>query len=153
MIPKVYDEYRKDEAGGRLNNENHSLNRLVRLWIRICRPGMTQEQATILITEAFWALKERPNIDVQRVTYEGGAIDQRALGVNRAGRYLNAGRLSTPGISVKVHGASARNYGGYPLINDFRLYREITDGKSITCMIAGLNKEYGDVVESGLLFC
>ncbi|KDQ00126.1 hypothetical protein EN35_11805 [Rhodococcus qingshengii] len=44
---------------------------------------MTQEQATILITEAFWALKERPNIDVQRVTYEGGAIDQRALGVNR----------------------------------------------------------------------
>jgi len=34
----------------------------------ICRPGMTQEQATILITEAFWALKERPNIDVQRVT-------------------------------------------------------------------------------------
>lgn len=26
----------------------------------ICRPGMTQEQATILITEAFWALKERP---------------------------------------------------------------------------------------------
>ncbi|EQS88751.1 hypothetical protein G822_01702 [Escherichia coli HVH 164 (4-5953081)] len=49
----------------------------------ICRPGMTQEQATILITEAFWALKERPNIDVQRVTYEGGAIDQRALGVNR----------------------------------------------------------------------
>ena len=24
-------------------------------------------------------------------------------------------------------------------INDFRLYREITDGKSITCMIAGLN--------------
>ena len=49
----------------------------------ICRPGMTQEQATILITEAFWALKERPNIDVQRVTYEGGAIDQRALGVSR----------------------------------------------------------------------
>lgn len=49
----------------------------------ICRPGMTQEQATILITEAFWALKERLNIDVQRVTYEGGAIDQRALGVNR----------------------------------------------------------------------
>ncbi|WP_409224334.1 hypothetical protein [Escherichia coli] len=50
----------------------------------ICRPGMTQEQATILITEAFWALKERPNIDVQRVTYEGGAIDQRALGVTPA---------------------------------------------------------------------
>lgn len=49
----------------------------------ICRPGMTQEQATILITEAFWALKERPNIDVQRVTYEGGAINQRALGVSR----------------------------------------------------------------------
>ena len=24
---------------------------------RICRPRMTQEQATILITEAFWALK------------------------------------------------------------------------------------------------
>ena len=29
---------------------------------------------------------------------------------------------------------------------------EIGDGKSITYMIAGLNKEYGDVVESGLLF-
>lgn len=37
-------------------------------------------------------------------------------------------------------------------ISDFRLYGEITDGKSITYMIAGLNKEYGDVVESGLLF-
>ncbi|HBD2617691.1 TPA: hypothetical protein KIK88_005153, partial [Escherichia coli] len=37
-------------------------------------------------------------------------------------------------------------------ISDFRLYCEITDGKSITYMIAGLNKEYGDVVESGLLF-
>lgn len=37
-------------------------------------------------------------------------------------------------------------------ISDFRLYREISDGKSITYMIAGLNKEYGDVVESGLLF-
>lgn len=36
-------------------------------------------------------------------------------------------------------------------ISDFRLYREISDGKSITYMIAGLNKEYGDVVESGLL--
>ncbi len=52
----------------------------------ICRPGMTQEQATILITESFWALKERPNIDVQRVTDEGGAVDQRALGVNRVNR-------------------------------------------------------------------
>ena len=49
----------------------------------VCRPGMTQEQATILITEAFWALKERPNIDVQRVTFDDGAVDQRALGVNR----------------------------------------------------------------------
>ncbi|ENT2131851.1 hypothetical protein ACQXBA_005127, partial [Escherichia coli] len=38
----------------------------------VCRPGMTQEQATILITEAFWALKERPNIDVQRVTFNDG---------------------------------------------------------------------------------
>lgn len=37
-------------------------------------------------------------------------------------------------------------------LSDFRLYREISDGKSITYMIAGLNKEYGDVVESGLLF-
>ncbi|HEB1255796.1 TPA: hypothetical protein RY369_004405, partial [Escherichia albertii] len=35
--------------------------------------------------------------------------------------------------------------------SDFRLYREITDGKSITYMIAGLNKEYGDVVESVLV--
>lgn len=41
----------------------------------VCRPGMTQEQATILITEAFWTLKERPNIDVQRVIDEGGAVD------------------------------------------------------------------------------
>ena len=49
----------------------------------VCRPGMTQEQATILITEAFWALKERPNIDVQRVTFNDGEVDQRALGVNR----------------------------------------------------------------------
>ena len=40
----------------------------------------------------------------------------------------------------------------YVRISDFRLYCEITDGKSITYMIAGLNKEYGDVVESGLLF-
>ncbi|EJD4448344.1 hypothetical protein M2F18_005171, partial [Escherichia coli] len=47
----------------------------------VCRPGMTQEQATILITEAFWALKERPNIDVQRVTFNDGEVDQRALGV------------------------------------------------------------------------
>lgn len=37
-------------------------------------------------------------------------------------------------------------------ISDFRLYCEISDGKSITYMIAGLNKEYGDVVEFGLLF-
>ncbi len=44
---------------------------------------MTQEQATILITEAFWALKERPNIDVQRVTFNDGEVDQRALCVNR----------------------------------------------------------------------
>ncbi len=49
----------------------------------VCRPGMTQEQATILITEAFWALKGRPNIDVQRVTFNDGEVDQRALGVNR----------------------------------------------------------------------
>ncbi|EOO6458053.1 hypothetical protein N7F77_RS24330, partial [Escherichia coli] len=49
----------------------------------ISRPGMTQEQATILITEAFWALQERTNIDVQRVTLDDGGVDQRALGVNR----------------------------------------------------------------------
>ncbi len=42
----------------------------------VCRPGMTQEQATILITEAFWALKERPNIDVQRVTFDDGAVER-----------------------------------------------------------------------------
>ncbi|BAI35913.1 probable phage regulatory protein [Escherichia coli O111:H- str. 11128] len=60
----------------------------------ICRPGMTQEQATILITESFWALKERPNIDVQRVTDEGGAVDQRALGVNRVAQaVINAAYL------------------------------------------------------------
>ncbi len=61
----------------------------------ICRPGMTQEQATILITEAFWALKERPNIDVQRVTDEGGAVDQRALGVtgySRLNRRVRTGK-------------------------------------------------------------
>ncbi|HDP9855911.1 TPA: hypothetical protein P7P83_005174, partial [Escherichia coli] len=46
----------------------------------VCRPGMTQEQATILITEAFWALKERPNIDVQRVTFNDGEVDQGETG-------------------------------------------------------------------------
>ena len=60
----------------------------------ICRPGMTQEQATILITEAFWALKERPNIDVQRVTDEGGAVDQRALGVNGHNLHQDPRRLA-----------------------------------------------------------
>ena len=33
----------------------------------ICRPGMTQEQATILITEAFWALKERSMFSVSQM--------------------------------------------------------------------------------------
>lgn len=37
-------------------------------------------------------------------------------------------------------------------ISDFRLYCEISDGKSIMYMIVGLNKEYGDVVEFGLFF-
>ncbi len=27
--------------------------------------------------------EKRPNIDVQRVTFDDGAVDQRALGVNR----------------------------------------------------------------------
>lgn len=81
--PKVYDEYRKAKRAGRLNNENHPEQVCEALDAWVCRPGMTQEQATILITEAFWALKERPNIDVQRVTFNDGEVDQRALGVNR----------------------------------------------------------------------
>ena len=117
----------------------------------ICRPGMTQEQATILITEAFWALKERPNIDVQRVTYEGGAIDQRALGVNRVKIFERWKAIDTRDKREKFTALVPAIMEAIR-INDFRLYREITDGKSITCMIAGLNKEYGDVVESGLLF-
>lgn len=59
----------------------------------VCRPGMTQEQATILITEAFWALKERPNIDVQRVTFNDGEVDQRALGVKPKANALQSWKL------------------------------------------------------------
>ncbi|EFI7911548.1 hypothetical protein GL588_06755 [Escherichia coli] len=117
----------------------------------ICRPGMTQEQATILITEAFWALKERPNIDVQRVTDEGGAVDQRALGVNRVKIFERWKAIDTRDKREKFTALVPAIMEAIR-ISDFRLYREITDGKSITCMIAGLNKEYGDVVESGLLF-
>ncbi|HDX2208543.1 TPA: hypothetical protein RN857_005164, partial [Escherichia coli] len=117
----------------------------------ICRPGMTQEQATILITEAFWALKERPNIDVQRVTDEGGAVDQRALGVNRVKIFERWKAIDTRDKREKFTALVPAIMEAIR-INDFRLYREISDGKSITYMIAGLNKEYGDVVESGLLF-
>ena len=117
----------------------------------ICRPGMTQEQATILITEAFWALKERPNIDVQRVTDEGGAVDQRALGVNRVKIFERWKAIYTRDKREKFTALVPAIMEAIR-INDFRLYREISDGKSITYMIAGLNKEYGDVVESGLLF-
>ncbi len=63
--------------------------------------GMTQEQATILITEAFWALKERPNIDVQRVTFNDGEVDQRALGVNRVKIFERWKAIDTEGISGK----------------------------------------------------
>ena len=117
----------------------------------ICRPGMTQEQATILITEAFWALKERPNIDVQRVTDEGGAVDQRALGVNRVKIFERWKAIDTRDKREKFTALVPAIMEAIR-ISDFRLYREISDGKSITYMIAGLNKEYGDVVESGLLF-
>ncbi len=47
----------------------------------ICRPGMTQEQATILITEAFWALKERPNIDVNSTNYSVEEIATKILDI------------------------------------------------------------------------
>ena len=86
----------------------------------VCRPGMTQEQATILITEAFWALERWKAIDTRDKRKKFTAL--------------------IPAIMEAIR------------ISDFRLYREISDGKSITYMIAGLNKEYGDVVESGLLF-
>ncbi|MDO1900856.1 hypothetical protein Q2374_28720, partial [Escherichia coli] len=46
-----------------------------------CRPGITQEQVAILNTEAFWALNERPNIDVPRLTFYDGEGDQPELGV------------------------------------------------------------------------
>ncbi|HAL9370877.1 TPA: hypothetical protein H7V50_003143 [Escherichia coli] len=108
-------------------------------------------QATILITEAFWALKERPNIDVQRVTDEGGAVDQRALGVNRVKIFERWKAIDTRDKREKFTALVPAIMEAIR-INDFRLYREISDGKSITYMIAGLNKEYGDVVESGLLF-
>ncbi|HGY6236902.1 TPA: hypothetical protein ACNR84_001853 [Escherichia coli] len=98
----------------------------------ICRPGMTQEQATILITEAFWALKERPNIDVQRVTYEGGAVDQRALSVNRVKIFERWKAIDTRDKREK--------------------FTALVPAIMEAIMIAGLNKEYGDVVESGLLF-
>ena len=110
----------------------------------ICRPGMTQEQATILITEAFWALKER-------VTYEGGAVDQRALSVNRVKIFERWKAIDTRDKREKFTALVPAIMEAIR-ISDFRLYREISDGKSITYMIAGLNKEYGDVVESGLLF-
>ncbi|GJH97612.1 hypothetical protein ECZC10_54600 [Escherichia coli] len=45
-----------------VNNENHPEQAREALDAWACRPGITQEQATILITEAFWALKERPNM-------------------------------------------------------------------------------------------
>ncbi|EFS9591268.1 toxin YdaT family protein [Escherichia coli] len=119
--------------------------------IWVCRPEMTQEQATILITEAFWAMKERPNIDVQRVTSEGGAVDQRALGVNRVKIFERWKAIDTRDKREKFTALVPAIMEAIR-ISDFRLYREISDGKSITYMIAGLNKEYGDVVESGLLF-
>ncbi len=117
----------------------------------VCRPGMTQEQATILITEAFWALKERPNIDVQRVTFNDGEVDQRALGVNRVKIFERWKAIDTRDKRKKFTALIPAIMEAIR-ISDFRLYREISDGKSITYMIAGLNKEYGDVVESGLLF-
>ncbi|EON5390241.1 hypothetical protein ACLGFO_005297, partial [Escherichia coli] len=97
----------------------------------ICRPGMTQEQATILITEAFWALKERSNIDVQRVTYEGGAVDQRALSVNRVKIFERWKAIDTRDKREKFTALVPAIMEAIR-ISDFRLYREISDGKSIT---------------------
>ena len=102
----------------------------------VCRPGMTQEQATILITEAFWALKERPNIDVQRVTFDDGAVDQRALGVNRVKIFERWKAIDTRDKREKFTALIPAIMEAIR-ISDFRLYCEITDGKSITYMIAG----------------
>lgn len=37
----------------------------------------------VLITEAFWALRKRPNTNIQRVTCGDDAIDRRTLDVSR----------------------------------------------------------------------
>lgn len=116
----------------------------------VCRPGMTQERATILITEAFWELKERPNIDVQRVIFDYGGVDQRALGVNRVKIFDRWKDIDTRDKREKFTALAPAIMAAIRR-SDFRLYREITDGKSITYMITRLNKEYDDVVESGLL--
>ena len=125
----------------------------------ICRPGMTQEQATILITEAFWALKERPNIDVQRVTDGGGAVDQRALGVNRVKIFERWKAIDTRDKREKFTALVPAIMEAIR-INDFRLYREISDGKSITYMISGLlfadpavvDRETDELIEKAIAF-
>ncbi|ENQ9886912.1 hypothetical protein ACES6K_005311, partial [Escherichia coli] len=80
-----------------------------------------------------------------------GAVDQRALGVNRVKIFERWKAIDTRDKRKKFTALIPAIMAAIR-ISDFRLYREITDGKSITYMIAGLNKEYGDVVESGLLF-
>ncbi len=111
---------------------------------------ITQEKATLLVTEAFLSLPERPNLSIYRIEYIDGTVDYSAWRRNRINifqrwrkRRTNEQREKFDALRPAILAAIGKDNAG--------LFKQLTAGNSIEFLVSRLLKESTEAINASLL--
>ncbi|HDT0657913.1 TPA: hypothetical protein QIB60_000514 [Enterobacter cloacae subsp. dissolvens] len=111
---------------------------------------ITQERATILITEEFLRLPSRPDLALHQITFPDGTVDHRALRKNRINIFQRWRKCETDEQQAKFEALIPMITAAIEKDNP-DLHKQFTAGNSIEYLVSRLLKESTDAVKASLL--
>lgn len=111
---------------------------------------ITQEKATLLVTEAFLSLPERPHLAVHRIEYTDGTVDYGAWRRNRINIFQRWRKRKTNEQREKFDALQPAILAAIEKDNT-DLFKQLTAGNSIEFLVSRLLKESTEAVNASLL--
>lgn len=111
---------------------------------------ITQERATLLITEAYLSLPDRPPLSIHQIAFDDGTVDYAAWRCNRINIFQRWRKCETSEQREKFSSLTPAILAAIEKQNP-ELHKQITAGNSIEYLVTRLLKESTDAVNASLL--
>ncbi|EPT5086555.1 toxin YdaT family protein [Salmonella enterica subsp. enterica] len=111
---------------------------------------ITQERATLLITEAYLSLPDRPPLPIHQIAFDDGTVDYAAWRCNRINIFQRWRKCETSEQREKFSALIPAILSAIEKQKP-ELHKQITAGDSIEYLVTRLLKESTDAVNASLL--